>query len=71
MDQRTEAEKLMANRLLPQILDEFEANQLACWKSAETAERREHLWILARAVDTVREHINERAKHYAREGKSD
>ncbi len=71
MDQRTEAEKLMANRLLPQILDELQKNQIDSWQSAETLERREQLWVMARATETVREYINERAKYFARDGKQD
>jgi len=68
MNQRTEAEKLLTNQLLPRILDDLQSAQVASWLFADTLDKREYTWNLARAINTVREHINERAKYYAREG---
>jgi hypothetical protein len=66
-----EAKNLLQNKLLPELFSELEKNQLSAWLFAENAEKREQLWTLARAINTVREHIDERAKHYAREGSTD
>lgn len=64
---QTEAQQLQKNQLLREIFVEREADLIAAWRSSDTREGREALFMELRTLDNLREILDARVAEFATE----
>ena len=68
MDDKTHAQSLQKNPLLPRLLDELAGDFVGRWKSSDTTTAREQCWHVINALEAVREHVESRIRELAGDG---
>jgi hypothetical protein len=66
-DQSREASALLKNGLLWEIIGEQLTRHISAWRASEATEQRESLWHQVRALEVLRERIENECRRLCRE----